>query len=522
MGTTGLPLLALLVAVAGLGVLAQRVGIPYPILLVFGGLVLGFIPGMPPVRLAPDLVLLLFLPPLLYSAGFLSSPHDLRAQAIPIARLAVGLTLATMAAVAAAARALVPDMPWPVALTLGAIVSPTDPLAATVITRRLGVPRRVVAVIDGEGLANDATALVAYRIAVAAALGATVTAWQVATQFVLGIIGGAVTGLVIGWLAEQVRRRVDDPLVDTSLALVTAYAAYLPAQWLGVSGVLAAVTAGLYVGWQAPTVVSASTRLVGMAFWDVLVYLLNAVLFILVGLQLHPILTGVGRQPATKLLGVALLVSAVVIGVRIVWHFTVPYLAGALVPPSRRGAPGLDARQRLVVAWSGMRGAVSLTVALALPTQTFPQRDLIVFVTFVVVFTTLVLPGVTLPALIRVLRVREEGAEEREETLARLAATDAALDRLEELAAEEPAGQGTVERLKRLLQLRRGRLKVEAGMLRDSDVESRSLAYRRLVAELIEAQRHRIVELRDRGEISTDTMHRVQRDLDLEESRLET
>ncbi|GII25851.1 Na+/H+ antiporter [Planosporangium mesophilum] len=527
MGNADLALLALMVAVAGLGVLARRIGLPYSILLVLGGLMLGFVPGMPPVQMPPDLVLLLFLPPLLYSAGFLSSPHDLRAEAIPITRLAVGLTLATMGAVAVTAHALVPDMPWPVALTLGAIVSPTDPLAATAIARRLGAPRRVVTVIEGEGLANDATALVAYRIAVGVALGATVTAWQVVTEFVLGFAGGVVIGLVVGWLAKQVRRRVDDPLVETSLALATAYAAYLPAQWLGVSGVLAAVTAGLYVGWHAPTVMSPSTRLIGMAFWEVLDYLLNAVLFILVGLQLHPILTGVARRPATKLLGLALLVSAVVIAVRVAWHFTVPYLSSALVPRRLRGGPGLDARQRLVVAWSGMRGAVSLTVALALPTGTetgrpFPERDLIVFVTYVVIFTTLVLPGVTLPVLIRRLGVRDEGAAAREETLARLAATDAALTRLDELLTEARSrDEGTAQRLRRLLQLRRGRLAAQVGMINDTDVECRSLAYRQLVGELIEAQRRTIVDLRDRGQISTDVLNRVQRDLDLEESRLE-
>jgi CPA1 family monovalent cation:H+ antiporter len=417
-------------------------------------------------------------------------------------------------------------MSWPVAFTLGAIVSPTDPLAATVIARRLGAPRRVITLIEGEGLANDATALVAYRIAVGAALGAGVTAWQVVSQFVLGIAGGVVTGLVVGWLATQVRRRVDDPVLETSLALVTAYLAYLPAQWLGVSGVLGAVTAGLYVGWQAPAVTSAPTRLVGTAFWEVLSYLLNALLFVLVGSQLHPILTGVSGLPITMLIQVALLVSAVVIGVRIGWHFTVPYLALALDPRPGRRARLLDAGQRLVVAWSGMRGAVSLAVALALPTETatgrpFPERDLIVFVAFGVIFTTLVLPGLTLPALIRLLGLRDVGAAEREEAQARLATTEAAFQRLEELAAEEWPPEDTVERLKHLLQSRRRRLRAQAGLVGERALDDHPDAYRQLISELIDAQRRAIVELRNRGAISSGVLHRVERDLDLEESRLD-
>ncbi|MGC9669147.1 Na+/H+ antiporter [Planosporangium sp. 12N6] len=526
MGEADLPLLALMIAVAGLGMLSRRVGTPYPILLVLGGLILGYVPGMPTLPLPPEQVLLLFLPPLLYAAGFGSSPRELRTEAHGIVRLAVGLTLATMVAVAATARAVVGGMSWPVALTLGAIVAPTDPLAATVIARRLGVDRRVITLIEGEGLTNDATALVAYRITVAAALGASVTAGGVAVQFLLGIAGGVAVGLAVGWLATRIRRLVSDPLVETTMALVTAYAAYLPAQALGVSGVLAAVTAGLYVGWQAPTIVSASTRLVGTAFWDVLVYLLNAVLFILIGLQLHPILTQVSGRPPSHLLAVTLLISLVVIGVRIGWHFTVPYLIDVF--DRRGGRPGRrpSAKQLLVVAWSGMRGAVSLTVALALPTGTattgpFPDRDLILFVTFGVVFITLVLPGLTLPALIRLLRVRDTGAEAREEARARLAATEAALARLAELAAQDWVGEDTVERLERVFHLRRRRLRAQAGLAHDEETAEHSRAYRRLIGELIDAQRDALISMRDRGEIGSGTLHRIERDLDLEESRLE-
>ncbi|HEV8162918.1 MAG TPA: cation:proton antiporter, partial [Actinomycetota bacterium] len=245
-------LLVLMVAVGGLSVLAGTVRMPYPILLVLGGLVLGFVPGVPRTELPPDLVLVLFLPPLLYQAAFFSSPRDLRANARAITLLAVGLVLVTMSAVAVVAHTLVGGLPWAAAFALGAIVSPTDPLAATAIARRLGVPRRLVTVLEGESLVNDATALVAYRVAVGAVVAGSFTLWEAGLRFVVGTVGGVAIGLAVGWLLAEARRRIEDPVVEIVLSVVTGYAAYLPAELLGVSGVLAAVTAGLYVGWRAP------------------------------------------------------------------------------------------------------------------------------------------------------------------------------------------------------------------------------------------------------------------------------
>src|SRR6266511_67766 len=357
--------LVLMLAVGGLSVLAGAVRVPYPIVLVLGGLVLGFVPGVPAAELPPELVLVLFLPPLLYVSSFFASARELRSDARAISLLAVPLVLATMVAVAAAAHALVPGLPWAAAFTLGAIVSPTDPLAATAIARRLGVPRRLVTVLEGESLANDATALVAYRVAVAAVVGGGFTLWQAGMRFVLGAAGGIAIGLLAGWLVAQVRRRIEDPLVEIVISLATGYVAYLPADRLGASGVLAAVTAGLYLGWHAPELASVSTRLLGTSFWKVLNYLLNTVLFILVGLQLHTILAGVSGRAVPSLLGQAALVSAVVIGVRLAWGFTMPYLVRALDRRPSQVARRVGPRERLVSAWSGMRGAVSLAAALA-------------------------------------------------------------------------------------------------------------------------------------------------------------
>jgi monovalent cation/hydrogen antiporter len=521
-----LVLLGLMVAMAGLSVLARFVGVPFPILLVLGGLVLGFVPGMPEIELPPELVLVLFLPPLLYQAAFFSSPRELRADVRAISLLAVGLVLATMVAVAVLAHALVDGLPWAAAVALGAIVSPTDPLAATAIARRLGVPRRLVTILEGESLVNDATALVAYRIAVAAAVGGSFVVWQAGLRFVVGVAGGVAIGLAVGWLAAEARRRLDDPPVEILLSLVTGYVAYLPADRLGVSGVLAAVTAGLYVGWRNPEIASAPTRLLGFSFWEVLVYLLNAILFILVGLQLHPILSGVSGRSAVALVGLALAVSAVVIAMRMAWLFTVPYLVRLVDRRPSQVAMRIGARQRLVSGWSGMRGAVSLAAALALPIEVapgrpFPERNLIVFLTFAVILVTLVLQGLTLPALIRRLAVHGDGLEEREELRARLTATHAALERLEELAAEDWTRDDTVERVRAMYDYRRRRLKARAGKIEDDGYEDRSLAYQRLVRELLDAQRRAIVRLRNQGEISNDVMHRIEREFDLEDSRLE-
>jgi Na+/H+ antiporter len=526
MGELELLLLVLMVAVGGLGVLAGAVRVPYPIVLVLGGLVLGFVPGVPPAELPPELVLVLFLPPLLYQAAFFSSPRDLRADLRVITLLAVGLVLATMSAVAAVAHALVPGLPWAAAFTLGAIVSPTDPLAATAIARRLGVPRRLVTILEGESLVNDATALVAYRLAVGAVVAGSFTLWEAGLRFVAGAVGGVAIGLAVGWLLAEARRLTDDPVVEIVLSVVTGYAAYLPADRLGASGVLAAVTAGLYVGWRAPELASPATRLLGFSFWEVLVYLLNAVLFVLVGLQLHPILSELSGSSVATLVGQAALVSAVVIAVRVGWGFTVTYLIRVLDRRPAQRARRTGPRERLMAGWSGMRGAVSLAAALALPLETstgqgFPQRNLIIFVTFAVILATLVLQGLTLPWLIRRLGLQRDDSEAQEELWGRLRATDAALARLEELAGEDWTRDDTVERMRGLYQFRRRRLKARAGYLADDGYQDRSLAYQRLVRELLEAQRREIVLLRNQGEISNEVMHRIERDLDLEDARLE-
>jgi Na+/H+ antiporter len=514
-------LISLLVAVAGLAAAARAVNVPYPIVLVVGGLALGFVPGLPEAELEPDLVLVIFLPPLLYSAAFFANLHDLKRDIRSISMLAIGLVLATMCVVAVVAHALVDDLPWGAAFALGAIVAPTDPVAATTVARRLAVPRRIVSIIEGESLVNDGTALVAYRFAVAAAVGGSFSLLDAGLEFVAGAIAGVLIGLAVGWVISEIRRRLDDVMVEITISLLSGYAGYLPAEAIDASGVLAAVTVGIVLGWRAPRISTARMRLQGYAVWDTLVFLLNALLFVLIGLQLPLILDQLSGEPAATLIGQAAAVSLAVILSRVVWAHTMPYVIRALDRRPSQRERRIGWRTRTITAWSGMRGSVSLAAALALPAD-FPHRDVVQFLTFGVIFTTLVLQGLTLPALIRRLAVRDDGAEEREELAARRAAADAALAAIEELGGREWTYDDTTDRMRRQYEYRRSRLAARAGETDDGDgYEHRSLKYQKMVRAVIEAQRAEIVRLRDTGVISNEVMHRLERELDLEDERLE-
>jgi monovalent cation/hydrogen antiporter len=520
-------LAALFVSVAGLNAIARWLSVPYPIPLVLGGLALGLVPGIPEIELEPDLVLVIFLPPLLYSAAFFSDLRALRDDLRAISIASIGLVLLTIGTVALAAHEVI-GMSWPLAFALGAIVSPTDPVAATAIMRQLGAPRRLVNFIEGESLVNDATALVAYRVAVAAAVGGTFSALDAGLEFLGAAIGGIAIGLAVGFVVGEIRRRLEDAPTEITISLLTPYAAFVPADELGLSGVLAAVSAGVYLGWRAPELISAETRLQATAVWEILTFLLNATLFILIGLQLPVILDGLDAYTTGELVGYSALVCATVIATRFLFAFTMPYVVRAVDRRASQRERRVGPRQRIVSSWAGMRGAVSLAAALALPLQTdagapLPGRDLILFITFALILVTVVGQGLTLPYLIRGLGVQEDGAEEEaEEMRARYVAARAALERLDELAPEDWTRDDTIERLRGLYRFRQRRMKVRAGKIDDDDgIEDRSLAYQRLLHELYAVQRRAVVELRNGGQISNDVMHRIERELDLEESRLE-
>ena len=527
MDETELLILGLCVAIPTFSVIAGLLDIPYPIVLVLGAIPLGYLPGVPNVELDPDLVLVIFLPPLLYVAAFFADLRALRADARALSLTAIGLVLVTTCAVAFVGHELI-DLPWAVGFALGAIVSPTDPVAASAIGRQLGVPRRLAAVIEGESLVNDSSALIAYRVAVAAAIGGSFSLFDASVDFVAAVLGGIAVGLVVGALVAEVRRRLDDVPVEITISLFTGFVAYLPAEAIGVSGVLAAVTAGVFLGWVAPQVSTAQMRMQGIAVWEFIVFLLNGVLFVLIGLQLPSILDAVAGIDEVTLAGYALATIAAVVGTRFLWLFTTPYILRALDRRPSQVERRVGAAPRVVMAWAGMRGAVSLAAALSLPLEVnagapFPDRELVIFLAYSVVLFTVVVQGLTLPALIRRLGVVDDGAEEEaEEHAARIAAAEAALEALDGLAEEEWTREDTVERMRALYAFRRRRFATLRGDLEDQDgIVDRSLAYQRLMHNVIEAQRAAIVRMRNEGLISADVMRRVERDLDLEETRLE-
>jgi monovalent cation/hydrogen antiporter len=518
-------LFGLLVAVAALTWLAQRLKTEYPILLVLGGLVLGFIPGLPNIVLRPEVVFLLFLPPLLYYEAFNSSIRDFRANLRLITLSAVFLVIVTVAAVAYVAHMLVPGMPWAVAVVLGAIVGPTDETAAIAIVSRLRVPRRLITLIKAESLFNDATSLVIFNVALVAAVTGTFS-WALGIwQLFIDAVGGVAIGLAVGWLISIIRRYTDDPLLDNTVSLLSGYAAYYPADAFHLSGVLATIAAGLYLGRRSYTFTSPTSRIQIAAMRDITLYLINGLLFILVGLQLHSIVAGLGGEASLgTLILYAAAVSATVIVVRIVWVFGSVFLPGVLFRRIRKREGTPSWRNVLIASWTGLRGGVSLAAALAVPLivasgAAFPHRPLILFLTFAVILATLVVQGLTLPLLIRLLHVTSDSGAEREEALARLKATRAAYMQLQKLAKEPWADAAVVadlrSHLKQALAHHKG--------LRDNTLtaqqESVADASRRIRRELNTAQSREIIRLRDEGAINDSTMTKIQRDLDLEAVR---
>lgn len=543
---TGLKLILFLLAVsAALQVVARRWRLPHPVLLVLVGAALALVPGLPRVRLDPDVVFLLFVPPLLYVTAFNTSFRDFRAELGPIVRLGVLLVLVTIGAVAWAAHALTPEFTWPAAFALAAIVSPPDPVAATAVMRPFGAPPTLISILEGEGLVNDAVALVAYRIAVAAAVTGSFSPVRAGAALLVTGAGGVVVGLAVGWTILWVRRHVHGvPTVQNTVSLLTPFAAYLAADGLGASGILAVVAVGLYVGRKGPRIIPAAVRVQAEATWAMIAFLLESLIFILIGLELPYAARALGGYSPGVLLWYGVVVSAVVIVVRMVWVFPSAYLLRPVVR-ARRSSSTLRRepppwRRVAFVGWAGMRGGDSLAIALALPFSTaagapFPMRGFIIFITFAVIFATLVLQGLSLGPLLRLLRLREEGRAGIEEAHARRVAAEAGLRRLDEVASEE----GTSPEVARYLR-RTHRRMARRWSARDrdrhvvDDAEHRALdtvggdgaeresgSYRMLRREMIAAERRAVVDLRDHGAIGDDVMRRVQRDLDLETMMLE-
>ena len=517
-------IIELVVAATVLVGLARKLDLAYPVVLVLGGLALGLVPGLPSPRLRPDLVFLIFLPPLVYSAALQSSTQELRANARPIGMLAIGLVLATMLIVAVVAHAAA-GLAWGPAFVLGAVLGPTDPVAATAILRRLGAPDRIATILEGESLINDGTGLTGYKIAVTAAAGGSFALADGVARFVLTATGGVAIGLVAGWISTEIRRRIDEPTIETSISLLTAFLAYLPAERIGASGILATVAAGLFVGQRSEAVLSPTTRLQTLAFWEVVTFLLDSVLFLLIGLQLRAVLDAAQVSSPLAAIGQVAVVVGALAAVRLAWMFGASGATRLFDPERHQRERGLSRREQLVLGVTGMRGAISLAAALAVPLHTedggpFPDRAEVIFLTYSAVFITLVLPALALPKLLQHLGLAEAETIHREEQVALVQLAQAALARLEQAAERNEAPDTAIEELRRRYEARIQRLEPLLDGSTGSNTAADPHAWTHLRRAAIQAERERLNQLRREGKISEEATRHLRRDLDLEGSRI--
>lgn len=516
--------LGLLLAVAGLALLARKLQIPYPILFVIGGLLLGFVPGLPVLHLNPELIFVLFLPPLLYPAAFLTPWREFRANLRPILWLAIGLVLFTTLVVAWFAHQFI-GLPLAAGFVLGAIISPPDAVAATAITQTLRVPRRIVAILDGESLVNDATSFTAYRFAVAAMLTGGFSLAQASGKFVFVVVGGIAVGLAVGRVAASVQRRLDDPTVQTTLSLLTPYVTYLTAETAHVSGVLAVVVAGLYVGWLAPEILTSRMRLVAFSVWSMVVFILNGFIFILIGLQLPEVVHELSGHTLREAIWYAVLVVGLITLVRVAWFFTFSYVP-RISQHFRKHNPKPSWRDLIIMSWAGMRGVDSLAAALALPfvirkDVPFPDRGMIVFLTFGVILGTLVVQGLTLAPLIRWLKITDDHSLEEEERLARLKANQAALTKITEIAKSRKLSDNLVRRARAEYEDRITQLAGHDNSDGDAKLSLFAPDYEELLKEGLNEERKTILDLRNNLVINDNVLRKIQRDIDLAEVRLQ-
>jgi monovalent cation/hydrogen antiporter len=516
--------LILLAALAGTALLARRINIAPAILLLLAGIALAFVPGMPSLELPPELVLLVVLPPLIYSASVAMSWREFKHNLRPIILLSVGCVIFTAFAVAAATHYLI-GLPWDVGFLLGAIVAPPDVVAPLAIARKLGLPRRILVILEGEGLANDATALILYRFAVVAISTHMFSLPKAAGTFVVIVAGEVLFGAAVGWLSLRARHRTRDPQIEITLSLITPYIAYWVPEHFGGSGVISTVACGLYMSWNGPLLISSATRLQGIFFWDLVIYLIEGLLFLLTGFQMRSLFEKSKAFPLDDILFATALVTVMIIVARFAWLYPATYLP-RLIKRVRARDPSPPWQWVFVIAFTGVRGAVSLAAALALPFalpdgESFPYRDLILFVSFGVIFITLVGLGLGLPPVVRWLGVAQDGraehaAEHESEIAARREALAAALKSLDAITDDRELSDEVVKLL-------RARHETRTNQLPDSldpDAYDVSTAGTALTRELISAEREFIHMLLRDGKITDEIRRRIERDLDLEEASL--
>jgi monovalent cation/hydrogen antiporter len=518
-------ILTLLICGVVIALVARRFEVPDPVALVIGGFLIGFLPGLPTINLPPDILLAAVLPPILFQAALFTSWREFRANLRPIFLLAIGLTLVTTIAVAVVAKLLLPGMPWAVCFVLGAIVSPPDAVAATAVMQRLRLPKRIVAILEGESLVNDAAGLVFYRFAVAAVLTGSFSLFDAGMHFVVDAIGGILFGLAMGWLFNLVHKHLADSQMELTLSLVLPFATYLLAETIHVSSVLAVVAAGLLRGWYAPELFGPQSRIQAYAMWNHIGFLLNSLIFIFIGLTLNDALDRLSAYPSLELAGLAIAVSLTAILVRFLWVFPASYISRWWSLSLSRPDPSPPWQHLTIISWSGMRGIVSLVAAVALPVtiqsgEPFPYREMVIFLSFAVILATLVLQGLTLAPLIRRLGVGADCAVEQEELLARLKTTHAGLVEVERLAGDSSYLGDDLSAARTSFQRRLRELQDADNIFGPNLHRHQGPGYRELRLAALGASRKRLIKLRRDGQIGDEVMHRIERELDLDEMRL--
>ena len=513
-------ILLLMLASVALGWIARHFKFPYPIALVAGGALLGLIPRLPQFPFDPQLILVIVLPPILYQAALLTSWSDFKANIRPISLLAIGLVIATTLAVGIALKLMVPSVPWAAAFVLGAIISPPDAVAATTILSRLNMPRRIVTILEGESLVNDASGLVIYKLAVVAVLTGAFSLQEASAQFALVSVGGVVIGIALAHVFIAIHRRLGDPFIEVITALIIPYAAYIAAEAVHVSGVLAVVAAGLVRGRYAPEIVSAEMRIMARSVWNVLVFVLNSLVFILIGIQMSDVMDRLGSYSLPELLGLGMAISLVAIAVRFAWVFPVALLPRWLSGSLHKNEEAPRRRELTIIGWCGMRGIVSLAAALALPAtlpngDPFPARDLIIFLTFFVIATTLVGQGLTLAPLIRRLKVGSNWSVADEQMCVHSAMTAAAITAIDRYLIEQNAPPEWADQLRAEI---RDRITCTTPTGSDQTAKAEWLVQVRKLA--IAAERSELIRLWRQNEISDEVMRHHEEVLDYQEAEL--
>lgn len=510
----------LLTIVTALAELTDKLRIPYPILLVLVGIGIGLVPGLPVVTLAPNLVFLIFLPPILYAAAWQTSWPDFQAAIRPISLLAVGCVLFTTTIVAVIAHEFLPGFGWAEAFALGAIISPPDAVAATAATKGLGLPKRIITILEGESLVNDATGLIAFRYAVTAAGTGTFVFWLAGVNFFYVAGLGIIIGLALGQVFYYIHKITPDNATnDTTLTFIAPYAAYLTAEQFHASGVLAVVVMGVFLSPRSSEVFNHQARLQAYFVWDTVIFILNGLIFILIGLQLPVVMANIGTRSLWTWIGHGALISAAAIVLRIIWVFPAALIPRALFKGIRQREPNYSPRFTAIIAWSGMRGVVSLAAALALPLvvngEPFPNRDEIIFITFCVIFATLVLQGLTLPALIKWLGVKADGSSENEEREARLKLASTVIEHIESNYSLS-LSDGVLSQIKSKYEIRVQRIEHSTRRMTTEELAQ----FQRIQKELLLSERSFLLDLRRKRQISDEVLRKLEYELDLEEERL--